>query len=101
MKFWWRQIQILKKVLKHTIEERDSWKQRVDDIERRVEKQYGIKVRHETVVVNSDFEKVELAIIAAGINKLLKDSKNSDDTVFYLELRDKIQGVIDKMKEKI
>lgn len=77
-----------------------EWKERVENLERSLEKQFGIEVRKNVTVVNSDFSKHELALMLAGINSILKSAKNSDDIKFYFNLIDKIQNLINNMEEE-
>lgn len=77
----------------------DKQKSRVKEVEDLFEEKNKIKLRTEVTEVKCVFNKLEMAVITAGINKLVKDVKNSDDAKFYFALLDKINDVIGKMKE--
>jgi hypothetical protein len=79
--------------------ERDSYKDRTEELEDKIEYDFGTSVRNVTNVVKIEFTKVELVAMMTGIFKLLSSPKTIDDVKYYLALYDKIQGVVDKMTE--
>lgn len=80
-------------------DERNAFKERVVELENAIEGQYGVSVRREVTVVKADFTKLEMVIMFAGVDKLLKNPKSADDAEFYVKLLKKIQPIIDKMEE--
>lgn len=81
-------------------DEKLYYKDRVDDLEKAIETGFGISVRKNVTIVNTDLLKFDYVIMLAGINKLIKDNPEKiDDIKYYIELMEKIQAILDKMPE--
>jgi hypothetical protein len=73
---------------------------RCNEVEDAMEKGYGIQVRTEiNQKVETDFTKLEMVTIMAGVDKLYTNSKNRDDVEFYIALSKKIEKIVEKMEE--
>ena len=75
-------------------------KERVVELENGIEKSFGISVRQEVTNVVTDFTKLEMVVLIAGVSKLLKGTSNVEDAEIYIKLTRKIQEFIDNMKEE-
>lgn len=76
------------------------YKDRAENVENAIEKEFGVPVRKIVNEVKVDFNKTELCIIIAGINSLMKVKTSSvEDVKIYISLIDKIQETIDKMTD--
>ena len=73
-------------------------KERVDHLEKAIHTGFGLKVRTDLTIVNTDLLKIDYVIILSGIHKLLKaNPEKMDDTKYYIDLIDRIQAILDKM----
>jgi hypothetical protein len=100
----WQTMVIIEKIktinsLYKKLEEYSGYKERATELEDSIEKGYGVKIRNEVTVVKTDFTKLEMVTMLAGVHKLAKSSESIDDTKIYIALVEKIQKLIDVMKE--
>jgi hypothetical protein len=76
-----------------------SYKERAEDLEDKIEHDFGVQVRNIVNEIKIDFTKIEMVVMLSGVNKIIKDSSNVDDLKIYITLYDKLQEAINKMKE--
>lgn len=79
--------------------ERTMYRTRALQVEDAIEKGYGVTIRKEVTKIIVDFNKLEMVVFLAGVNKLLKNSSNVGDAEFYINLIKRLQSIIDKMEE--
>jgi hypothetical protein len=77
----------------------EEWKKRCNALEDSVEHGFGIKVRNEVTKIDCEFSKLEMVMIIAGIEKLIKDSKHIDDTEIYINFFKKLNIQLEMMEE--
>jgi len=82
------------------VDEKSKLHERVLEIEDGIKDKFGVTIRQEITKVIADFDKVEMVFLMAGVNILIKNSENRDDTKYYLKLYEKIEGLVSKMDEK-
>lgn len=79
----------------------EEWKKRCSEVEDAMEKGYGIQVRTEVKpAVDTEFTKLEMVILTAGVEKLIKSTKNVPDAEIYIKLFKKINALLDVMEEE-
>jgi len=77
-----------------------KWHARTIEIEDAVRKEYGIKARIEKTEVNCVFNKLELAIMQAGMSMLMgRPNIDVNDAEYYIALIRKIDEVLPDMEE--
>ena len=77
-----------------------KWHARTIEIEDAVRKEYGIKARIEKTEVNCVFNKLELAIMQAGMSMLMgRPNIDVNDAEYYIALIRKIDEVLPNMEE--
>jgi hypothetical protein len=96
---WKKESEELSKELKILKEEKDKAVERVNDVETKVEQEFGVPIRQVTVLVDTEFTKVEMVTMMSGVHKLLNSGKNIDDLEFYVALIKKMQKLLDQMPE--
>jgi predicted transcriptional regulator len=99
MKMPWITIKELTQQVNRLKMEKQEFIKRCKELEDAIEKEYGVKVRNEVTEVIVDFDKTELAVINMAICKFMERQLSTDDTKFYLDLRIKIEGLLNQMKE--
>lgn len=92
-------ISKLFQMLEETGKKRLYYRERTIELEDAIEQGYGVKIRKEITVVNTEFTKLEMVVMFAGVNKLLTSPKTADDAEIYLNLIKKIQPIMDLMEE--
>ena len=95
----WKKARILIEQNEVLTKERDMFKARCKDLEDAVEKEYGVKVRNEITEVKADFTKDELVIMYAAICKAMAANLSTEDIKYYLDLRVKLEKIINLMKD--
>ena len=80
-------------------EELNKSYKRINELERGIEDGFGVSVRQEITNVMADFTKFEMVIMLAAVTCLLNRAKTIEDSKIYIGLVEKIQSLIDKMKE--
>lgn len=79
----------------------EEWKKRCSEIEDAVEEGYGIKVRTEIKpTVDTEFTKLEMVVLTAGVEKLIKSTQNVPDAEIYIKLFKKINALLEVMEEE-
>ena len=79
-----------------------QWKSRVVDLEDAIKKEYGLTTRVEKTEVKCEFTKIEMAVMVAGISKLMnKPNLDMGDAQFYIDLMHKITDILPKMEESV
>jgi len=79
----------------------EEWKRRCNEVEDSMEKGYGISVRTEVKpVVDTEFTKLEMVIITAGVEKLIKSTQHVSDAEVYIKLFNKINILLEVMEEE-
>lgn len=97
---WRLRIILLEQQLKASQKATEVYRERAVEIEDAIEKEFGIKIRQEITEVITEFSKLEMVLIYAGIVKLIKGDIQPDETRLCIDLLDKIQLYIDDMKEE-
>jgi len=87
------------KKIQELVEEKRALTARVKDVEDGVAKEFAIPVRQDITIVKADFDKLEMVTLFSGVMKLINNAKAIDDINFYTKLINKIQGLIDQMKD--
>lgn len=79
----------------------EEWKKRCSEVEDAVEKGYGIKVRTEIKpTIDTEFTKLEMVVLTAGVEKLIKSTQNVPDAEIYIKLFKKINALLEVMEEE-
>ena len=79
----------------------EEWKKRCSEVEDAMEKGYSIPVRTEIKpVVDTEFTKLEMVIITAGVEKLIKSTQSIPDAEIYIKLFKKINNLLEVMEEE-
>lgn len=79
-----------------------AMKERVDELESGIEKNFAVSVRKDVTTIECVFDKVEMAFLMAGVFKLINDEKSGiEDKEFYIKLYKKIQEHIEKMEDPV
>ena len=94
-----KSVQTLFKMLEKLTDEKAYYKKRVEDLEDSIESGFGLSVRKDITIINTDLLKIDYVAMLAGIIKLIKDTVNLEDTEYYIGLTKKIQLILDKMPE--
>lgn len=76
-------------------------KDRVVELEDEKGDAFQVKLRTEIKNINVDFTKLEMVVILAGLDLLIRRSKNQDDAKIYIKLIDKINSFISDIKEDL
>ena len=99
-----REIEELKRKAHSNIDLEEKYlqlKKRVIELEDNFEKTNKITVRVEKTLVVAKLTKMEMIIVMAAIDSLMKNPKtNHDDMKYYFELYAKIQGFVKDMEEE-
>lgn len=75
-------------------------KERVLKLENAIESGFGVTVRKDITLVNTNLLKMDFVIILAGIHKLLKaNPENIEDVKYYIDLIERVQVILNKMPE--
>jgi hypothetical protein len=88
---------IIAENLTKNIEKQKVW---MTEMERTIEQGYGIKIRQEVINVTCDYTKLETVILYSGVHKLLKDSKNVEDSKILIKLIERMEKIMPDMKEE-
>lgn len=76
------------------------YKKRVEDLESSIKTGFGLSVRNDITIVNTDLLKLDFVIMLAGVMKMIKDNPNQiEDAEYYISLTKRIQAILDKMPE--
>ena len=70
------------------------------DLEDSLQTSHGIKIRNDIKNIIVPFSKIELVFINAGIEQLLKNTKDPYDAEYYVKLMKKIVEILPDMKEE-
>jgi len=90
----------LLKTIDQISENLNRYRDRTIELEDAREKGYGVKARIETTEIKTDFKKLEWVVMLSGVQKLLNDAKNVEDSKVYIKVIEHIQSFVDKMKEE-
>ena len=101
--FWNKKKKILdtnyQAIINQLKKERDDTNKRLRELEDSVSQDRSVPLRVEKIVVVADFNKLEMTVMQAAVFKLIGASTNTGDIKFYMELYDKIGGLVKNMEE--
>jgi len=81
-------------------QEKSHYKDRVNQLEKSIETGFGVAMRTELTIVDTELLKFDYVAMLAGVHKLLKSSMdNIEDAEYYIDLIKKIQAILDQMPE--
>ena len=99
-----KEIDELKKKSESNIEltqKYDQLRRRVIELENDFEEKHKVTIRVEKTFVIAKLTKMEMVIVLAALDSLMKNPKtNHDDMRFYFDLYSKIQGFVKNMEEE-
>jgi hypothetical protein len=99
---WFKKRKSLSEVIEELVQvqkEKAMYKARCLELENGVEKDFGVKIRQEITQVNVSFSLMELSVLHIAICKLMERPLATDDVKYYLDLRVKIEGLLETVKE--
>jgi len=82
-------------------EDKAKYKSRTEELEKAIETGFGISVRKNITIINTNLLKLDYVAMLAGVERLLKDSPSSsiEDAEYYITLIRKLQTILDTMPE--
>lgn len=87
-------------MLEKLTKEKAYYKERTENLENSIETGFGLSVRNDITIVNTDLLKLDYVIMLTGVMRLVKDGHNKiEDTEYYIGLTKRIQAILDKMPE--
>lgn len=87
-------------MLEELSKKKSYYKDRVDQLEKSIETGFGVTVRNEITIVETELLKLDYVIMLSGVNKLLQTNmKKIEDAEYYIGLIKKIQAILDQMSE--
>ena len=95
----WKKLGEVNEENKKLTDERDMYKKRCHEIEDQVGENFKVKLRNEITEYKIDFDLAELSVIYSAICKQMENRMSTDEVQYYLNLRIKIEGLLDKVKE--
>ena len=81
-------------------EEKEMMHKDLRDLEDSLQTSHGIKIRNDIKNIIVPFSKIEMVFINAGIEQLLKNTKDPYDAEYYIKLMKKIHNILPDMKEE-
>jgi hypothetical protein len=78
----------------------ETYYQRIKELEDAINTKFGVTVRKDITEIKIDFSKMELTVLYAALCKIMEQKLNTEDLKYYLNLRIKIEELLNQMKEE-